>query len=277
MNNREKEKTAEASTTVRSVERAVDLLETLMSTAEPLSLTELSERAGLHPSTAHRLLATLEMKRFVHQNDKSKQYTLGPRLNLLLVSGSQPYIYLRDRVTPILQDIAAELGENVSFSVRNGYKAMLLVQTSSGRLIDVHIKDTVLPLHCTAAGKVILAHLPHAEVRRIMVETGMPALTSKSITVLDELEDVLQLTRQQGYATDMEEWVEGIRCIAVPVFSVKPRVVGAISVSTPASRMTSKLERHFADVLGRCASHLADRIARDIGEGSAANSNSAGV
>lgn len=266
MSNREKENTVEASTTVRSVERAVDLLEILMSTVEPLSLTELSETAGLHPSTAHRLLATLERKHFIHQNNKSKQYTLGPRLNFLLVGGSQPYIYLRDRVTPILQEIAAELGENVSFSVRNGYKAMLLAQASSGRLIDVQIQDAILPMHCTAAGKVMLAHLPQAEVQRIMAEAGMPALTSKSITDLASLQDALRLTRQRGYATDMEEWVEGIRCIAVPVFSVKPKVIGAISVSTPASRMTSELERHFADVIGHCASHLTDRIARNVGE-----------
>lgn len=258
------EKSAEV-TTVRSVERAVDLLEIIMSTYEPLSLTELSERANLHPSTAHRLLATLDKKRFVHQNEESKHYSVGAKLNLLMADGSRPYAYLRDQVTPVLQEIAEELGENVSFSIQNGYKAMLLAQTSSGRLISVRIQDAIqAPLHCTAVGKVMLAHLPRAEVRHIIGATGMEALTPHTITDLGVLEEALVRVKKDGYAVDMEEWVEGIRCVAVPVFSHEANVIGAISISVPASRMTKEQQLQFTTVLARYADGLGESIAGDV-------------
>lgn len=260
------EKSADV-TTVRSVERAVDLLEILMSTYEPLSLTELSDRANLHPSTTYRLLATLDKKRFVHQNEDSKHYSVGAKLNLLMADGSRPYAYLRDQVTPVLQEIAEELGENVSFSIQNGYKAMLLAQTSSGRLVDVRIQDAIqAPLHCTAVGKVMLAHLPLAEVRHVLAAAGMEPLTPHTITDAQVLEEALARVKVQGFAADMEEWVEGIRCVAVPVFSSEKKVIGAISISTPASRMIEPQQQRFVEVITHYAARLAERIARDISD-----------
>lgn len=261
-------KSTGASNTVRSVGRAIDLLEILMSASEPMSLTEISEQAELHPSTAHRLLATLEKKRFAHQDEDSKLYSLGPKLNLLLAEGSRPYAYLRDQVTPILQQIAEELGENVSFSIQNGYQAMLLAQVYSGRLVQVRIQDAIqAPLHCTAVGKVMLAHLGPDEVRHILRETGLPSLTPQTITGITELEAELDRVRERGYATDMEEWVEGIRCVARPVFAIGNRVIGAISVSVPASRLTQEQQLHFAGVIGKFTAKLADRIVRDVESG----------
>lgn len=258
-------KAVEASNTVRSVERAIDLLEILMSTTRSISLTELSDRTNLHPSTAHRLLATLEKKQFVHQDQESKLYSPGSKLMLFLADGSRSFGYLRNQVIPTLQEITEKLGENASFSIRNGHKAMLLAQVSSGRLVDVRIQNSIqAPLHCTAVGKVMLAYLDPIEVNRILGEAGMPPLTPNTITSSDKLEKALSRVRQAGYAADFEEWVEGIRCVAVPVFSGEENVLGAISVSAPASRLSREGVQRFGEQLKGFASQLTGHIERAL-------------
>jgi DNA-binding IclR family transcriptional regulator len=262
------ESPVEVSNTVRSVERAIDLLEILMSTTRSISLTALSEETDLHPSTAHRLLATLDKKGFVHQDQDSKLYSLGPRLLLFLVDGSRSFGYLRNQVIPILQEITDVLGENASFSIRNGYKSMLLAQVSSGRLVDVRIQTSMqAPLHCTAVGKVMLAHLGWSEVLHIVDETGLPALTPNTITGIEALKQALDTVRECGYATDREEWVEGIRCVAVPVHSGEAQVVGVISVSAPSSRLDATREARFTEVIKRYAAKLSSRIAYTADDG----------
>jgi len=144
------------STTVRSVERAANLLDILISVNQPISLAELSERAGLHPSTAHRILATLDKKRFVSQDADSKHYLLGPKL-LFPAQQFQFINYIRNQAIPILQKVAQEMGETASFSTRSGHQALLVAQVSSGRLVEVTLQPNIrVPLHCTAIGKVFL-------------------------------------------------------------------------------------------------------------------------
>jgi IclR family transcriptional regulator, KDG regulon repressor len=247
-------------TTVRSVERAVDLLEELMSQAVPIGLVELSERVNLHPSTAHRLLSTLENRRFVYQDDVSKLYSLGPKL-LYPAQGGQTSQVLRNFVNPILQEISQATGESTTMAIRSGNHALGIAKATSGRAVDVSMQSGALaPLHCTAVGKSILSHMDTLEVVKILEAEGMAPNTPNTITDLSKLLDELKCVRSQGFAVDNEEWEIGIRCVGVPVFSEDGRVFGAISVSGPAGRITREKAADLAKLIRQSAAKLSARL-----------------
>jgi len=247
-------------TTVRSVDRAIDLLEELMVQSAPISLAELSERVDLHPSTAHRLLATLESRRFVYQDNVSKLYSLGPKL-LYPAQGGQTYQVLRNLVNPILQEISMVTGESTTMAIRSGNHALGIAKATSGRAVDVSIQSGALaPLHCTAVGKAILSNLDTLEVVKIIEAEGMAPTTLNTITDLSKLLEELKCVRSQGYAVDNEEWEVGIRCVGVPVFSEDGRVFGAISVSGPTGRITREKADELAGVIRQSAAKLSARL-----------------
>lgn len=242
--------------TVRSVERAMDLIEALMSAREPVSLKALSARVELHPSTTHRLLATLDRRRFVYQDPESKLYTLGP----VLMNPSQgPRLLqsLQSLAMPVLKRVSKRLGESASLAIRDGNHAMLIAQVSSDRGVNVTIQSgSQVPLHSTAVGKVILAHLPSSEVERIILEAGMPAITPNTLTDLEQLKPALINIRQEEFASDNEEWVIGIRCVAAPVYYRDGNLLGAVSISGPAGRIYPEKDAYFADIIRECSAEM---------------------
>lgn len=246
--------------TVRSVERAADLLEVLMSAENPVSLAELSQTVNLHPSTAHRLLATLDKRNFVYQDPSTKLYSPGVKL-MYPVPGLRQYYVLVNLVTPILRDIAQASGEGTSLAILSGNHGMVVAKAASDRSVDVSLRNGVLvPLHCTAVGKVILAHLSPQNVRRIFQAEGLPPSTPNTIVDPELMQTELEAIRSQGYALDNEEWETGIRCVAVPVFSAGGEIFGAVSVSGPAGRMTTKTVERIVEVIQVNAQKLTNKL-----------------
>ena len=97
-----------------------------------------------------------------------------------------------------------------------------------------------VPLHCTGCGKVLLAYQPDSVVASIVAEEGLPRYTERTITDPGQLQQELEMIRHQGYAIDNGEQEEGVRCIAVPVYGSKGKVVAALSISGPSSRVDSR-------------------------------------
>jgi len=248
------------STTVRSVERAADLLEVLMSAETPVSLTELSQTVNLHPSTTHRLLATLDKRKFVYQDPNSKLYSPGVKL-MYPVPGLRQYYVLVNLVTPILRDIAQATGEGASLAILSGNHAMVVAKAASDRSVDVSLRNGMLvPLHCTAVGKSILAYVSPADLDRILNAEGMPPSTPNTIVDQEQMRVALTEIRQRGHAIDNEEWETGIRCVAVPVFSSRNDIFGAISVSGPAGRMTAENVARIAEIIQVGAKKLSEKL-----------------
>jgi DNA-binding IclR family transcriptional regulator len=242
--------------TVRSVERAMDLIEALLSAKEPVSLKALSERANLHPSTTHRLLSTLDKRRFVYQDPDNKLYTLGPKL-INPIQGVRSLQSLQNISMPILKEITKRIGESASLAIRSGNYAMLVAQASSELRVNVTIQSgSQVPLHCTAVGKVILAHLPNPEVERIAYETGLPSITPNTATDIERLKAAVDKVRHDGFAADNEEWEPGIRCVAAPVYYSDGSLLGAVSVSGLAGRMYPENDACIAGIIRECTAHL---------------------
>ncbi|MCL4531881.1 MAG: IclR family transcriptional regulator [Actinobacteria bacterium] len=246
-------------TTVQSVERTLDLLEALAETGE-VGIAHLSNRVGLHASTVHRLLATLIARGYVRQNTATGRYLLGLK-PLDIARGVRAHLDLRMQALPVLQGLMRESGETANLAVQNEQHLVYLEQASSpGWMLRMFVQPGArVPLHSTASGKVLMAHMPEKELRQLL--SDYPLLPSASRTIVDRtvLVEELSEVRRQGYATDWGEQEDGVGCVAGPVLDYTGRVIAAISISGPWIRITpERLEQLAPLVLDACAKLSAD-------------------
>lgn len=228
---------------VRAVDRALDLLDTF-STSEPeFTLTELASRLGLSASTTYRLLVTLESRGYVERGNQSGGYSLGVTcLDLGNVFLSQ--LDLRERALPVMEALREECKETVHLGILDGNRMEVIYLEKLEGLLPVVMRGSRVggrvPAHCTALGKCMLAYLPEAALHDFYTHVGLRSYTPHTITDLNELLRELKETSRKGLAIDDIEHELSVRCVAAPVWNHKKAVVGAISVSGPANRMSKK-------------------------------------
>lgn len=221
---------------VQVLDRAVSILEILSNAEDEMSLGELTTSIGLHKSTVHRLLMVLESHRLVDKSPLYGRYRLGLKL-FELGSRAVANIKLRERARPRLVWLANQVGETVHLCILDRGEILLIERIQPERSIRLSSRIGMRGrAHSNSAGKAILAHLPEGQVRAILEERGMDALTPKTITSPDALMAELALTRERGYAFDDEEAEEGVRGLAMPIFGIETGVVASISALGPAYR-----------------------------------------
>ncbi len=221
---------------IQVIERMMSLIETLATMPEPVSLKALSQATGLHPSTAHRILAAMAHSRLVERHDAGT-YGLGIRF-LELGNLVKSRFNLRDIALPFMQNLHAELGEAINLGIRDGDEIIYLERTSSGRALVrvVYLVGARAPLHLTSLGKLFLAMDASANVRAYAQRTGLSGKTSHSLTDLGRLEKELDTIRKTDLAYDNEEAELGLRCVAAPIRDDEGTIVAALSISAPTDR-----------------------------------------
>lgn len=228
--------------------KAFSLLD-LLEGHQPLSLTELSNRAGIGKATAYRILTNLESHGYVERADSS-QYRLGFRLMQLGMRVTAG-LDLRKAAQPLLESLQAEFGETVNLAVpgKGGVVYIEILESAQG------LRTAAAPggqddFHSTALGKAILAWWPTSLREEFFASTPLPGKTPNTIIDADALRSELRRVRDRGYAIDNEENEVGARCAAAPVFDRTGTVIAAISVSGPASRLASaRIARVSANVV----------------------------
>jgi DNA-binding IclR family transcriptional regulator len=250
---------AEAKSPIQVIERMMKLLDVLSEHRDPVSLKQLALQAGLHPSTAHRILATMAASGFVERADPGT-YRLGIRL-LELGNLVKSRINVRDAAMPPMEALHARIGESVNLGVRQGDEIVYVERTSSGRssVRVEHLIGTRAPLHVTAVGKLYLAEDSREALRDYAVRTGLQGLTPTSITSLPALEQEVERVRRQGVAFDNEEIELGLRCVAAPVRDDTGGLVAGLSVSAPADRYRDEwipLLLAAADAISAAIGHM---------------------
>lgn len=230
------------------------LLDALASHAEPVTLKQLAQSTGLHPSTAHRILTALVHERLAERVDQGS-YRLGIRL-LELGNVVKARISVREHALPFMRHLHAATGEAVNLSVRHGDEIVYVERTSAGRAMMrvVNIVGARAPLHITAVGKLFLMDEIPDGLRSYADRTGLPAYTENTFTRIAELGKELERVRKQGYALDNEEAEIGVRCIGAAVRDDTGALVAGLSISAPAERMKTAwaaLVRETAEKISR--------------------------
>lgn len=226
----------EAKSPIQVIERMMKLLDVLSYYQDPVSLKQLAQETGLHPSTAHRILGAMAASGFVERGDAGS-YRLGIRL-LELGNLVKSRINIRESAMPLMQRLHQDTGESVNLGIRQDDDIVYVERTSSGRsaVRIVHIVGARAPLHTTATGKLFLAEESPQRVRDYAKRTGLPASTATSIVTLAALEKELDKVRRHGVAFDMEEVESGVRCIAAGIRDDSGQLVAGLSLSTPTER-----------------------------------------
>jgi len=226
-----------ATPTVQVIERMFTLMDVLASREEAVSLKEISEKTGLHPSTAHRILNDLAIGRYVDRPQPGT-YRLGMRLLELgnLVKGR---LNVRDAAMAPMRELHKRIHQPVNLSMRQGDEIVYIERAYSERsgMQVVRAIGGHAPLHLTSVGKLFLAADDPQRVRAYATRTGLSGHTKNSITQLPVLERELSKVRQYGVARDDEELELGVRCMAAGIYDDQGKLVAGLSISAPTGRL----------------------------------------
>jgi DNA-binding IclR family transcriptional regulator len=225
-------------TAIQVIERMMKLLDALAARSEPVSLKDLANTTGLHPSTAHRILNDMVVGRFVDRAETPGSYRLGMRL-LELGNLVKARLSVREAALEPMRELHRRTGQTVNLSVRQGDEIVYVDRSYSERsgMQVVRAIGGRAPLHLTSSGKLFLAHDDPRVVRAYATRTGLAGTTRNSITELAKLERELSMVRTRGYARDNEELELGVRCLAAGIRDDTGRITAGLSVSAPSERM----------------------------------------
>jgi len=224
---------------VRSVDRAAALLLALGDCQGEAGVTELARRLGLHKSTASRLLATLQRRGLVEQDEETGKYRLG-LVVIRLAERAERTLDLRGISMPELERLARLTHETTGLGILDADALLTVAQADGPNLIAVgDWTGRSTPLHCVASGKVLMAALAEREVLRI-VRRGLVSYTERTITELEPLLEELARIRRRGYATALGEYEIGLNAVSAPVHDARGHVVAAVDIWGPAFRLTPR-------------------------------------
>jgi len=226
--------------TVKSLVKALNILEVLAEDGKSApTLTQISRRLHLHISTVHRLLVNLVHQGFVEEAPSPGGYQLSYRV-LRMGLRVLERLDFRRVAQPLLRELNEQTKETVHLAILHEGRAISIEKFDSPQPVGLDARlGSVMPLHCTGVGKTLLAYQGEEYLNQIAHSPGLERFTVHTLTNLAQLRKELEHIREQGYAVDHEEAVEGLRCVAGPVFDHKGSVVAAFSVAGPATRMTA--------------------------------------
>lgn len=222
---------------IRSVAKALTIVELLAKNKSEMSLAEIAKEMNLAKSTVHGLLSTLREFGYVEQSAFDGKYRLGMRLFEIgsVVANTWD---VRRIAAPFLQNLVDNLEETVHLVVLDQGEVLYIDKRECKQSLRIVSQvGNRLPAHCTAVGKALLAYLPASELRRIVATRGLQAYTQNTITDVTRLEQELERVRQQGFATEKGEIMDGLSCVAVPLRDHTGRVCAAMSVAGPSVRL----------------------------------------
>lgn len=215
---------------VNSVSRALDILEALGQAENGMRLTLLSQQLKLPPSTAHRLLNTLQSKGYVQQEETTGVYYLSTRV-LRLQANISKRMHLVERAIPYLNRLAQESQVSAHLAVLNDLDVVYLETRCVGIYLPYYAAPgRMAPAYCTGLGKVLLAYLDDEEQRARIARMELHPWTATTLADADALIPHLKLVRQQGHAIDQGEFNPETRCVAAPIRNQHNQIIAAISV-----------------------------------------------
>jgi IclR family transcriptional regulator, acetate operon repressor len=224
---------------IQSVERALDILESLADAPRSMKLQEIGARCDLNHSTCHHLLNTLVHRGYVTRSNAGRGYSLGSRLPELIGKRCGTFDLI-DEALPLMRRLCVDLKETIVLASLSGSNLRLLLQLDANGLPadDVDQSLFMQASHAAAVGKAMLAWLPEAQIARVVADQGLIRFTEKTIGSLGELAESLRQARRHGFALDDEEFLTGTLGFGCAVRGPSGEVVGAIGCVLPRTDVT---------------------------------------
>jgi DNA-binding IclR family transcriptional regulator len=244
---------------VQSVERAILILRCFTKEKPELRLREISEALGLNKSTVHGLLNTLKNYDFLQQDAETQKYRLGMAV-LDISSRLLDSIDIRSAASPVIKELCDQTGETVHLVVLQGTDVIYIDKRESNQSIRLFTSiGTRYPAYATGVGKAILAYKPHEELGKHLPHQ-LASLTANTITSHEIMASHLAEVRRCGYALDNEEILEGLSCVAAPIFDHDNVAIAAISIAGPTTRMNAERRPQLTAAVSSSARQISMRL-----------------
>ena len=220
----------------RSVDRALDILLCFSINTPELSMTQIAERTSMNKSTVHRLLATLEAKRFVERDQSTSLYRPGNRF-LQMAFLTLERDNLRNVASPFLMNLSELFEETITLSIIDETDVVNIFVLESPQRVKVsaHLGQRI-SICCSAAGQAILAYASKEVVEKVN-EQIITRNSKPLLNVMEGMSHLLELIRERGFACSDEENESDVNSIASPILDARMRPLAAITLSGPAYRL----------------------------------------
>jgi DNA-binding IclR family transcriptional regulator len=239
-----------------SADRALRVLSTVAQLGRPLTLAELAQRVSLPKPTVHRLCVNLLAGGYLARDVDEKMLVVGASLRRLAFDALN-HATLRGLRHRVLTALVEEMGETCNFTTLDGTQVLYLDRVEAQWPLRLTIDvGAHVPLHCTASGKLFLAHLPGRQRNNVIRQMPLPRLTPFTLTDPAEIRNECDAIVANGFATDREEFVIGLVAIAVPIRDSDGAVRAAVSVHAPTGRLVIDDAKDRIDMLRRAATRM---------------------
>lgn len=234
------------------------ILEEVARVGIPVTPTEVNKNLGLPKQTIHRIFATLEESGFLQREMDGRHYSPGSRIRTMSL-GIMSSVRTRAARLSVMQALSKEIGETINLVIPDRHTMVYLdrVETNWPLRIEFSI-GTHVPFHCTASGKLYLSSLPSSLLIPILKTQELERKTTNTITEPNALCLELEKIRLNGYATDNEEFVDGMIAIATPIIDSNDRMVASLAFHAPTPRMGLNDAIKHLDILQRSALQLSN-------------------
>lgn len=246
---------------VKSLIKALRILDTLSDGMDGLGITDLSGLVKEPKSTVHRLIATLETAGYVAFDPPTAKYSLGSRAAKLgeQLNRQSPLLTFG---APMLERLTGQCHEASHLAILQGTEVVYISHEESKEPVRISFgMGHRAPAHCTALGKVFLAGLSDSEI--LMLYRNQKRLekrTPQTISSLDKLLAEIAMVRREGIGHDNEEYTTGLRCVAAPIRDFSSRIVAAMSLSMFKHKMTAERKAFFREALLRATAEVSEKL-----------------
>lgn len=236
--------------------RAIQLIEQVAGSESPVSLAALAQATGLPKPTVLRIAGRLVEAGLLLREPAHKSYVSGPRLAALARAAllNSPLRAARHRV---LDELVEQIGETCNCTMLDGDEVLYLDRVETAWPLRLNLQPgSRVPLHCSASGKLFLAHMSKPVRTRLLQAAPLHRYTPNTLCDLPALEAEMRAIRKEGASFDREEYLVGIVCVAVPIF-VADKVIAAVALHAPVARLTVEQAREWLPMMRKAAADLA--------------------
>lgn len=255
-----------ATTETQSLHRAIAVLDCFQVNQPELGVREIARQLELHPSTVGRILTTLTTLEILTQDPYTRRYGMGPKVlkwSALYMSN----LDLRTIVRPYMQELNRSTEETISLDIADGQNRLCVERIESPHNLRwVKQLGERMPYFASASGRVLLAFMDPNKSDAILAETPFEQLTPQTTTDPKIFKKELDLTRKRGFAISVSERVEGVSCIAAPIFDASEAIIGAVTISGPGTRFSQQTISEYSELLTKSTDRISQALGRHSSE-----------
>lgn len=245
---------------MRAVERVLNILESFLNEEGKIGLVELANLSKLNITTTHRIASILVKRGYLNQHYKRGKYSLSLKL-LEFRPFIETVTTIGNIAFPFLVELNKKVNESVIVAVLDRNEAVNIEHIeSSQNLRFISRVGARLPLHASALGKALLAHVPENELEEFLANNELTHFTENTISAPNILRGELATIRRDQIAVNQEEMQLGVKCVASPIKDGSGKVVAALSISGPSARLNSDRMQELKSLVKNCGLEISKAL-----------------